>query len=92
MIEDVMSYDENSTDAMFSRIIARLDRQAEDTAQHRAELLAVLTEVRNEVKLTNGRVRSIERWRDVITAKVAVIAAVTSFLMGGIAWALNHFF
>lgn len=87
-----MGYDENSTDAMFSRIIGRLDQQAKDTENHRRELIAVLSEVRNEVKATNGRVRSIERWRDVITAKVAAISAITSFLMGGIAWAANHFF
>ena len=87
-----MSYDENSPDAMFSRILTRLDQQAKDTESHRKELIAVLSDVRNEVKATNGRVRSIERWRDVITAKVAVISAVTSFFMGGIAWAANHFF
>lgn len=87
-----MGYDENSTDAMFSRILTRLDQQAKDTESHRKELIAVLSDVRNEVKATNGRVRSIERWRDVITARVAAISAVTSFLMGGIAWAANHFF
>lgn len=87
-----MSYDHNSTDAVLSRILERLDKQADDTKQHRAELIAVLSEVRTEVKATNGRVRSIERWRDVITAKVAVISAFTSFLMGGLAWAANHFF
>lgn len=87
-----MGYDENSTDAMFSRILTRLDQQAKDTESHRKELIAVLSDVRTEVKATNGRVRSIERWRDVITAKVAAISAITSFLMGGIAWAANHFF
>lgn len=87
-----MGYDENSNDSVLTRILTRLDRQAKDTEDHRKELIAVLNEVRNEVKLTNGRVRSIERWRDVITAKVAVISAVTSFFMGGIAWAANHFF
>jgi hypothetical protein len=86
-----MSYDEHSDDAMFSRIIARLDQQAKDTAAFRSELLAILGEVRTEVKATNGRVRSLERWRDVITAKVAAISAVVSFIMGGIAWAFNHF-
>jgi hypothetical protein len=86
-----MSYDEHSDDAMFSRIIARLDQQAKDTAAFRSELLAILGEVRTEVKATNGRVRSLERWRDVITAKVAVISAFVSFIMGGIAWAFNHF-
>lgn len=87
-----MSYDEHSDDAMFSRIISRLDQQAKETNAFRADLLSVLTDVRNEVKLTNGRVRGLERWRDVITAKVAATSAVVSFLMGGIAWAVNHFF
>jgi hypothetical protein len=86
-----MSYDENSNDAMFSRILGRLDQQAKETAAFRADLLQVLGELRNEVKQTNGRVLSLERWRDVITAKVAVISVVVSFIMGGIAWAFNHF-
>lgn len=86
-----MSYDENSSDAMFSRIMTILKQQAKDTADHRAELIAVLSEVRNEVKLTNGRVRGLERWRDVITAKVIGMAASTSFAVGAAAWAIDRF-
>ncbi len=87
-----MNYDQNSPDALFSRILNQLEQQAKNSAEHRAELIAVLTEVRTEVRLTNGRVKTLERWRDVITAKVAIVSALTSFLMGGIVWAANRFF
>jgi hypothetical protein len=86
-----VSYDEKSDDSTFTRIIVRLDQQAKDTAAFRLELLAILKEVKAEVKTTNGRVNGLERWRDVITAKVAVISAATSFVMGGIAWAVDRF-
>ena len=86
-----MSYDPNSPDAMFSRILAQISEQAKATSDHRAELLAVLHDVRTELRITNGRVNGLERWRDVISARVAVIASVTSFIMGGIAWAIQRF-
>ena len=86
-----MSYDEKSDDSTFTRIIVRLDQQAKDTAAFRLELLAILNEVKAEVKATNGRVNGLERWRDVITAKVAAISVFVSFIMGGVAWAFNHF-
>lgn len=75
-----MSYDQNSPDAMFSRILERMDRQDQS-----------LGRIETAVNKTNGRVLSLERWRDIITAKVAMIAAGTSFIMGGIAWAIDRF-
>lgn len=76
-----MSYDHNSSDAMFARILEHMDRQDQS-----------LGRIEAAVNNTNGRVDRLERWRDVVTAKVAVIAATTSFVMGGIAWAVNRFF
>jgi hypothetical protein len=76
-----MTYDPHSDDSMFSKIMTRLDA-----------LDAKLDRIEDQTIKTNGRVGGLERWRDVITAKVAVISAATSFVMGGIAWALNRFF
>jgi len=76
----MMSYDPHSEDSMFSKILTRLDT-----------LNAKLDRIEEQTIKTNGRVTGIERWRDVITAKVAVVSAAVSFVMGGIAWAINRF-
>jgi hypothetical protein len=70
-----MSYDPNSTDAMFSRIIQRLDAQD-----------SILTEIRDGVRKTNGRVNGLEKWRDVITGKVAGISFAVSAVVGVATW------
>jgi hypothetical protein len=75
-----MTYDPHSDDSMFSKIMTRLDA-----------LDAKLDRIEDQTIKTNGRVGGLERWRDVITAKVAVISAATSFVMGGIAWAVDRF-
>ncbi len=77
-----MSFDPHSTDAMFAKVLARLDEQDRTASKTNADFLLVLSEIRTEAKKTNGRVTGLERWRDVITAKVAVIAAGAS-LIGG---------
>lgn len=93
-----MSYDEKSDDSTFTHIIGRLDQQARDTANFRTDLLTVLNEVRMElkevkveVKATNGRVRGLEIWKAVITAKVATISTCVSLLVGGVIWVIKQF-
>jgi hypothetical protein len=76
----MMSYDPHSEDSMFSKILTRLDT-----------LNTKLDRIEDQTIKTNGRVTGIERWVDVVTAKVAVISAAVSFVMGGIAWAFNRF-
>ena len=73
-----MPYDPQSTDAMFSRIIERLDRQDE-----------VLKRIEAQTTKTNGRVSKLENWRTEIAAKVAVISGGVSALVGGVAWLLQ---
>jgi hypothetical protein len=77
-----MSFDPNSTDAMFAKVLARLEEQDRNTSKTNADFLLVLTEIRTEARKTNGRVSGLERWRDVITAKVAVIAGGVSLAAG----------
>lgn len=64
-----MSYDPNSADAMFARILERNDSQDRK-----------LDQILSQVKQTNGRVTLLERWRDILTAKVAVIAGIGSIV------------
>lgn len=70
-----MSYDANSSDAMFSRVMNRLDTQDETLKQ-------ILTQVR----LTNGRVTAIETREAVAKGKVAVVSAMVSAVVGVIGW------
>lgn len=81
-------FNANSSDAVFSRIMERLDVQNTVAQNTRAEFLAILGEIRDEVKKTNGRVRSLETWRTEVRAKYAVIAALVS---AGVAWLVNWF-
>ena len=73
-----MSYDPNSTDAMFSRVLQRLDTQD-------ATLSAILAEVRR----TNGRVSSLEEWRLTTKVKVATVSALVSAGVGGMVWVVS---
>ena len=86
-----MSYDPNSTDAMFSRVLARLDEQDRAAIKTNNDFLVILGEIRNEAKRTNGRVTELERWRDIITAKTAAIAGGISATIGAAAWLFQHF-
>lgn len=72
------SFDPHSTDSMFATLLARMDVQ--DKALERIET-AVLK--------TNGRVTALERWRDIVTAKTAVIATGLSFV---VTLSLKYFF
>lgn len=74
------SYDPRSPDAMFARILQRMDTQ--DLALGRIE---------RGVEKTNGRVSALEKWRDVVTAKVAGIAATVSALVALLAWLAKNF-
>lgn len=64
-------FNENSTDAMFARILAELQ-----------SVHITMREVRDEAKKTNGRVNKLEIWRTEVTAKTAVIASVISVVVG----------
>jgi len=55
-----MSYDPQSTDAMFSRIVQSLER------------------IETQVNKTNGRVSSLEGWRDDLKARIALISLAVS--------------
>ena len=71
-------FNPNSLDSMLTRVLSRLDEQDRTAEKTNADFLLVLSEIRTEAQKTNGRVTVLERWRDVVTAKTAVIAGVLS--------------
>lgn len=70
-----MSYDPNSNDALFSRLMNRLDNQDQ-----------TLQQILTQVKLTNGRVTAIETREAVAKGKVAVVSALVSAVVGFMGW------
>lgn len=74
-----MSYDPNSIDAMFARILQRMDTQDE-----------ILGRIESQTTRTNGRVSKLEQWRTDIRARVAVISAGISGAIGLAGWLLSR--
>lgn len=70
-----MTYDPNSNDAMFSRVMQRLDQQ-DDT----------LKQILEQVKKTNGRVTTLETEGAVTKGKVAMVSALVSAAVGFAGW------
>jgi hypothetical protein len=85
------SYDPHSHHALFSRIIQRLDAQDRESHAHREEVKSMLTDIRTETRLTNGRVSKLERWVDTSKAKVAGAAMVVSLIVSLVAWLVNRY-
>lgn len=83
-------YRPQSHDAMFSRIMGRLEQQSLDSASHRSELMAAVAGLHAEQRLTNGRVKGLERWRDVVNARVTVIAAGISGAVAFVTWIVER--
>lgn len=69
-----MSYDPMSTDAMFSKIIERLDHQD-----------AVLRDIKEQVYKTNGRVNELERDKWMQRGAAAVISVMAVALWNWLA-------
>lgn len=74
-----MSYDPNSTDALFSRVMQRLDNQD-----------ATLGQILSEVRKTNGRVTSLETTRAVTRGQIALISLLVSGAFAFVSWIFNN--
>jgi uncharacterized protein YlxW (UPF0749 family) len=85
-----------SVDAMFSRILERLDSQEKDQEKRHTENVTELREIRAQTTATNGRVTKLEKTaatvdqvkklEDQRNTFTGYIAAITT--IAGIAWAL----
>lgn len=63
-----MSFDPNSTDAMFAKVLAKLDEQA-----------AMLSEIRENSRLTEAEIAGLKSWRDEFKGKITILAVLASF-------------
>ena len=50
----------------------------------------MLVRIEEGVTKTNGRVTKLEKWRDIVTAKAALIASAVSFVIGLAGWLFFH--
>jgi len=73
-------FDPNSSTAMFATILEKLEN-IKQTAE----------ETRAEVKKTNGRVTSLERWRDITKAQTGLIAVLVTTLTSTMVWLFKQF-
>lgn len=64
-----MNYDPNSTDSMLSMILQKIEGQEQK-----------LDDIHQQVKITNGRVTTLEVWRANIIGIVAAASAIFSAL------------
>jgi len=75
-----MTYDPNSTDSMLSRILERMDAQD-----------AKLESIHRQVMLTNGRVSTLEVWKDQLHGNITVAAGLFSAAVSAItAWVIKR--
>ena len=71
------AFDPNSNDAMFAKVLAKLD-------EHGAQLERIETKGTDAYELLTGRVTKLEGWRENIKGKVAVVAFAISALITGV--------
>ena len=72
------SFHPNSLDATLSRILAN-----QDEANRKADVILA------QVVKTNGRVTCLETWREVITAKMAMVSAGVAGVVSLGAWVID---
>lgn len=83
-------FNPNSSDAVFSRILQRLEEQDSVASKTRVEFLQVLGDIKEQTTKTNGRVGKLERWQTEVKAKVAVVAMAASGVVSFLAWLIDH--
>lgn len=66
-----MSFDPHSTDAMFAKVLSKLEEQS-----------AMLTEMRENGRAIENEIAGLKSWRDTFEGKVTVIAALVSAGVG----------
>lgn len=67
-----MSFDPHSTDAMFAKVLAKLEEQG-----------TMLSEIRENGRQTELEIATLKSWRDNVQGRLTIIAALVS-TAGGI--------
>lgn len=75
-----MSFDPNSTDAMFAKVLAKLEEQN-----------VMLTEMRENGRIIESEIAGLKSWRDTFEGKMTVIAALVSAGVGIVITIVLHF-
>lgn len=97
-------FNENSPDAMFSRILAEMKADRVDRQRFRKEVRnrfaagtlrmnaqdATLAEIKEQTTRTNGRVTKLENERRLLLAKIAGATLVISALATAAIWLYEH--
>lgn len=66
-----MSFDPHSTDAMFAKVLAKLEEQA-----------TMLAEIRENGRQTELEIANLKSWRDNMQGRITIIAILASALVG----------
>lgn len=75
---------------MFATILGRLNAQDDSDVEWRKTSRERLDEILAQVKYTNGRVSSLEKWRTESKAKIAVLIGVASVAATAAGWIIQH--
>lgn len=75
-----MPFDPHSSDAMFAKVLAKLDEQS-----------AMLSEMRENGRSIENEIAGLKSWRDTFEGKVTVIAALVSAGVGIAITVIMHF-
>ncbi len=67
-----------------------MDQSESRAAETNAEFLSVLREIRDEARKTNGRVTSLENWRENVKGRLAVVAGGISGAVAFGAWVIER--
>lgn len=81
-------YEPHSWNAMFSRVLSRLDNQDIQSGIYRAEVKESLAKIEALLLIQNGRVKKLELWRSELTAKVAIIVLLVGGASGILSWVI----
>ena len=75
-----MSFDPNSNDALFAKVLAKLDEQN-----------AMLTEVRENSRFIESEIAGLKSWRDTFQGKITILATLVSVAGGLVVSLVLHF-
>ena len=75
-----MTFDPNSNDAMFAKVIAKLDEQS-----------AMLNEMRENGRQIENEIAGLKSWRDTFEGKMTVWASLISIGAGLLVNVVMHF-